>query len=42
MLHWRLGQDDEARRLIEAEKTAFPESAQYMDFVLKTMRQKKS
>jgi hypothetical protein len=38
LLHLR----DEARRLIEAEKLAFPESTQYMDFVLKSMEEKKS
>ena len=37
MLHIRLGRHDEARQMIEAEKTAFPESTPYMDFVLKSM-----
>ena len=42
MLHLRLGNYDEARLMIEAEKSAFPESAQYMDFVLTSMGAKKS
>lgn len=42
MVHIRLGNYDEARQLIEAEKAAFPESTQYMDFVLKSMGAKKS
>ena len=42
MLHLRVGRFDEARQLVEAEKSAFPESAQYMDFVLKSMGEKKS
>ena len=41
MVHLRLGHGQEARELIEAEKIAFPESAQYMDFVLKSMGEKK-
>lgn len=42
MLYLQLGRADEARQMIEAEKTAFPESAQYMNFVLKSMNGKKS
>lgn len=42
MLSLRLGNADEARRMFEAEKSAFPESTQYMDFVLKSMEEKKS
>ncbi len=42
MLHLRLGRYDEARELVIAEKTAFPESATYMDFVLKSMGTKGS
>ena len=42
MLNLRLGNADEARRMFEAEKSAFPESTQYMDFVLKSMEEKKS
>ncbi|MGE0311697.1 MAG: DUF4810 domain-containing protein [Lautropia sp.] len=37
LLQLQLGRADEARRLIEAEKAAFPESARYMDFVLGTV-----
>lgn len=40
LLQMRLGRYDEARQMIEAEKTAFPESSQYMDFVLKSMGDK--
>jgi len=42
LLHIRQGRYDEARQMLEAEKAAFPESAQYMDFVLKSMNEKKS
>ncbi len=37
MLYLRLGRDGEAKQDLEAEKAAFPESAQYMDFLLKHM-----
>jgi len=37
MLFLRLGRDGEARGELEAEKIAFPESAPYMDFLLKHM-----
>lgn len=40
LLQLRLGRYDEARQMIEAEKAAFPESAHYMDFVLKSMGDK--
>ena len=42
MLHLQLGNVDEARRGFEAEKTAFPESTAYMDFLLKRMSAKTS
>jgi hypothetical protein len=38
MLYLRLGRDDEARAQLEAEKLSFPESAPYMDFLLKNMK----
>jgi hypothetical protein len=37
MLYLRLGRDGEAKQELEAEKVNFPESAQYMDFLLKRM-----
>lgn len=42
MLMLQLGQYDDARLQLEAEKAAFPESAAYMDFMLKQMQEKKS
>lgn len=42
MVYLRLGRDDEARLQLEAEKASFPESAQYMDFLLKRMTAQKS
>lgn len=42
MIYLRLGRDDEARLQLEAEKAAFPESAQYMDFLLQKANRKKS
>lgn len=42
LVYVRLGRDDEARQMLEAEKTAFPESTQYIDFVLNSMGKKKS
>jgi hypothetical protein len=42
LVQLKLGQDEEARGLFEAEKTAFPESATYMNFLLKRMTEKKS
>ncbi|WP_295641528.1 DUF4810 domain-containing protein [uncultured Methylibium sp.] len=38
MVYLRLGRDDDARRALEAEKASFPESAQYMSFILKRMQ----
>ena len=37
----RLGRDAEAKQQLEAEKSVFPESAPYMDFLLKRMSQPK-
>lgn len=37
MIYLRLGRDGEAKQALEAEKANFPESAQYMDFLLKRM-----
>lgn len=37
MLYLRLGRDGEAKQELEGEKAAFPESVQYMDFLLKHM-----
>jgi hypothetical protein len=42
MLYLRLGRDGEAKQELEAEKANFPESAQYMDFLLKRMTVPKS
>lgn len=42
MLYLRLGREGEARQELEAEKANFPESAQYMDFLLKRMTAPKS
>jgi len=42
VLEIQLGQYDDAKKQFEAEKAAFPESAQYMDFLLKQMNEKKS
>jgi hypothetical protein len=42
MLHLQLGQYDDAKLQLEAEKSAFPESSHYMDFLLKQMNEKKS
>lgn len=41
MLHLQAGRLDEARQMLEAEKAAFPESTQYMDFLLKRFNEKK-
>jgi hypothetical protein len=38
MIYLRLGRDGEAMQALEAEKANFPESAQYMDFLLKHMK----
>jgi hypothetical protein len=37
MIYLRLGRDTEAKLELEAEKASFPESTQYMDFLLKHM-----
>lgn len=35
LLHAKMGDEDAARRYLEAEKAQFPESATYVDFLLK-------
>lgn len=42
MIYLRLGRDGEAKQELEAEKANFPESGQYMDFLLKRMTAPKS
>ncbi len=42
MVYLRLGRDEEARLQLEAEKASFPESATYMNFLLKRMSAPKS
>jgi hypothetical protein len=42
MLMVQLGRYDEASKQLEAEKADFPESAPYMDYLLKQMQGKKS
>ena len=42
MIYLRLGRDGEAKQELEAEKANFPESAQYIDFLLKRMTTPKS
>ena len=42
MLHIQMDQFDDAKQQLEAEKTAFPESTHYMNFLLKQMNEKKS
>lgn len=42
LLHLKLGQNEDARRAFEAEKASFPESSQYMDFLLKRMKGEQS
>jgi hypothetical protein len=37
MIYLRLGRDQEAKLALESEKASFPESTQYMDFLLKHM-----
>jgi len=37
VIYLRLGRDGEAKQELEAEKANFPESAQFMDFLLKRM-----
>jgi hypothetical protein len=41
MIYLRLGRDTEAKLELEAEKASFPESTQYMDFLLKHMTDSK-
>lgn len=42
LLYLQAGQFDEARRMLESEKAVFPESAQYMNFLLARMNGNKS
>lgn len=42
MLQIQLGQYDEAKKQFEAEKVDFPESARYMEFLMKQMNEKKT
>jgi len=42
MIYLRLGREGEARQELQAEKANFPESAPYMDFLLKRMTVPKS
>jgi hypothetical protein len=42
MIYLRLGRDGEAMQELEAEKANFPESAHYMNFLLKRMTAPKS
>jgi hypothetical protein len=42
MVYLKLGRDAEARQQLEGEKAAFPESAAYMDFLLKNAKPKNS
>ena len=42
MIYLRLGRDGEAKQELEAEKANFPESTQYMNFLLKRMTAPKS
>ncbi len=42
MLYLQLGRNGEAKQELEAEKVNFPESAQYMDFLLKRMTSPKT
>lgn len=42
MMHLRLGQEDRARQLFEAEKASFPEATPYMDFLLKRLTSARS
>lgn len=42
LLHLQAGRFDEARTMLEAEKTAFPESGPYMNFLLKRFDEKRS
>lgn len=40
IVYLKLGRDAEARQQLEGEKAAFPESAAYMDFLLKNAKPK--
>jgi hypothetical protein len=40
IVYLKLGRDSEARQQLEGEKAAFPESAAYMDFLLKNAKPK--
>jgi len=42
LLYLKLGRPDEAREALQAEKVAFPESTQYMDYLLKGLTEKKA
>jgi hypothetical protein len=42
VVYLKLGRDAEARQQLEGEKAAFPESAAYMDFLLKNAKSKNS
>jgi hypothetical protein len=42
IVYLKLGREAEARAHLEAEKAAFPESAAYMDFLLKNAKSSKS
>lgn len=42
VVYLKLGRDAEARAQLEGEKAAFPESAAYMDFLLKNAKPKTS
>lgn len=42
LVYLKLGRDDEARRELETERSRFPESAPYVDSLLKRYEDKKS
>lgn len=42
LVYLKLGRDDDARRELETERTQFPESAPYVDSLLKRYEDKKS
>lgn len=42
MIYLKLGREQEAKVQLESEKTTFPESTPYMDFLLKRMKTPKS
>lgn len=41
MVYLQMGRHDEARTMFEAEKASFPESATFMDFLLKRASERK-